>query len=183
MTTQYAIVAFPTFEAPAPIEMVRRAFDPQASLLPAHITLVFPFPAGRDIPALRTHLHTALSGVPSFDVTLAPPSVEQGEYLYLRVEGGGQRILDLHDTLYSGPLKQYLSTTHIYEPHVTVGHVLSPDALAAATVAARQSLPTTSRAHINSVCLFCIEAGTGRVDLTVPLATSGEGRSSAARGA
>ena len=178
MTVTYAIVAFPAFDAPQPIEAVRRAFDPQASLLPAHITLVFPFVASRNTVALREHIDSALQEVSRFEVTLAPPSAEQEAYLFMRVQSGRERIVDLHDRLYSGPLQRHLSPSHPYEPHVTVGHLASSDALAAAVAAARETLATPLCADINSVALFCIKDAAGRIEFTVPLVGLEELRSS-----
>lgn len=43
MAPQYAIVAFPAFDCADSVEAIRRKLDPQAGLLAAHITLVFPF--------------------------------------------------------------------------------------------------------------------------------------------
>lgn len=43
MTVQRAIIAFPNIDAHEEIESVRREFDPLASLLDAHVTLVFHF--------------------------------------------------------------------------------------------------------------------------------------------
>ena len=183
MTVQYAIVAFPTFDSPEAIEGVRQVFDPHASLLPAHITLVFPFTASQDAASLRAHLHALIATTSGFDVTLAPPSVEQDQYLCLRVEAGRRQVIDLHDTLYSGPLQPYLSLTHPYDPHVTIGRLPSLDALTAAAVVARERLPATSRALIESVSLFSFEDSVGRVEFTVPLAPASGSRSSPMRSA
>jgi len=183
MTVQYAIVVFPAFDSPEPIEAVRRAFDPHAALLPAHITLVFPFPASADAAALRTHLDATLSGVSSFDVTLAAPSVEHDAYLFLRVDAGRQRLIALHDALYTGPLALHLSSTHTYEPHVTVGHLASRDAIPEALLTARKDIPAGSCAHVSGVSLFRLEEGAGHVEFTLPLVPGDDSRSIAMRSA
>ena len=169
MTVHHAIVAFPAFDASVPIEAVRRAFDPQASLLPAHVTLVFPFVASHETATLREHISSGIVGVTPFEVALAPPSAELDAYLFLRVHSGRERIVDLHDRLYSGPLEPHLSPAHVYEPHVTVGRLNSTDALAAAVTAARATLATPLRAVIDSVTLFRIEDGLGSVEFSIPL--------------
>jgi 2'-5' RNA ligase len=168
MTIHHAIVAFPALDAAESIESIRRAFDPQASLLPAHITLVFPFAAPLET-ALREHIASTLMGVSPFDIALGPPSAEEGGYLFLRVGSGRQRIVDLHDRLYSGPLQSYLSTTQAYEPHVTVGRLSSPEGRADALAMARASLTMPLRGRIDGVALFCIENGAGRVEFTFSL--------------
>jgi 2'-5' RNA ligase len=180
MTVQHAIVTFPAFDAPESVEVVRHAFDPQASLLPAHITLVFPFVASQGGRVLREHVASVLAGIVCFDVTLAPPTPEQDAYVFLRVESGRSRIIDLHDRLYSGLLQGYSSPAHAYEPHVTVGRLPSPNALTAAVTSARRALPTPLCARVDSVALFCIENGAGRVEFTMPLAAAKADRSSSA---
>jgi 2'-5' RNA ligase len=178
MTTQYAIVAFPEFAEPNAVEAVRRAFDPQATLLPAHITIVFPFVAPRSGAVLRDHIASCIVRVSCFDVMLAPPSPADDGYLFLRVSSGRDRIIDLHHRFYSGPLESELSTSRPYEPHITVGRLHSPEALASALVTARAQLPTPLHACIHRVHLFCIEASGGRVELSLPLVNSGAPRSS-----
>jgi 2'-5' RNA ligase len=183
MTVQHAIVAFPVFDAPEPIEAVRREFDPQASLLSAHITLVFPFVASLDPAALCDHMTATISEAERFDVTLAAPTAEQDAYVFLRVESGRRRIIGLHDRLYAGPLRAHLSQAHAYEPHITLGRLSSPEALTAAVTLARRTLAMPLHARIDSVALFRIENGRGRVELTMPLAGSGSGRSISTRAA
>ena len=172
MTVLHAIVAFPIFDAPETIEGIRRAFDPQAALLPAHITLVFPFAAPSDSSFLGQHLATCIAGVPPFDVMLASPSAERDGYLFLRVMAGRDRIVALHDRLYAGPLERCLSTSHPYEPHVTMGRLNSPDSLANALTMARERLAVPLRGQIDAVALFALDDGVGRVELTIPLVNS-----------
>jgi 2'-5' RNA ligase len=57
MTAQYAIVAYPTLEFANQVEAVRQRFDPLASVLNAHVTLVFPFTARAEVVAgLQPHV-------------------------------------------------------------------------------------------------------------------------------
>jgi len=169
MHIQYAIVAFPTLSAREPIEYVRRAFDPQASLLPAHVTLVFPFTAAVDAKELREHIAATLATAHSFEIAFASPSIEDDGYLFLRVATGREHVIALHDRLYSGPLQPYLSTGHAYEPHITIGRLGSPEPLANALAVARARLPTSLNGRIDKVALFCIDGSMGRVESTFPI--------------
>lgn len=169
MTIQHAIVAFPAFRESDTIESLRRAYDPQAQLLPAHVTFVFPFVAPLGGSGLAEHITSCLTTIEPFDVTFAPPSADADGWLFLRVTSGRDRVIDIHDRLYSGQLAPYLSRVHPYQPHVTLGRLHSSDALQGALAMAVASLPASLRARIDRVSLFCIEGQTGHVDRSFPL--------------
>jgi 2'-5' RNA ligase len=166
---QHAIVLFPAFDAADEIEAVRRAYDPQSSVLPAHVTLVFPFTDANAASFLLDHIATSLAGMPPFDIAVATPTPEDGGYLFLRVTEGRDRVVELHDRLYTGPLLAHRSATHSYEPHVTVGRLGSPEALRTAASAARLRLPSPAHARIHEVSLFQLGAGLHGVVATFPL--------------
>lgn len=169
MLIQHAIVLFPVFDTVAEIETLRRAYDPHASLLPAHVTVVFPFADAEAANLLGNHIATTLAGIPAFGITLATPTPEEGGYLFLRLTEGRDRVLEMHDRLYTGPLLAHRSAKHRYEPHVTVGRLDSPEALRAAVGAARLRLRSPLHAHIDKVSVFEIGAGGGRIVNAVPL--------------
>ena len=168
MTIQHAIVAFPTFDSSADIESVRRDFDPQATLLPAHVTLVFPFIAAHDTAFLREHIVAAIAVMSPFDIAVAAPSVEDGGYLFLRLTQGRERIVELHDRLYTGALRSHLLPEHPYEAHITVGRLDSSEALTTAAAAAKARLVSPLRGRIDAVSLFRLADGFGTVACTLP---------------
>ena len=118
-----AIVIFPQFEQTALIEELRRQFDPLAALVPAHLTLVFPFDS--DLPAshLAAHLHHVAHRTPPFDIRLQEITVHEYAYLFLNVKRGNDHLVELHDRLYTGPLAAYRSREQTYLPHLTVGRL------------------------------------------------------------
>ena len=183
MGVQHAIVLFPAFDATAEIETLRRAYDPQASLLPAHVTVVFPFADPGVTALLYDHVATSIAGMTPFDIALATPTREDGGYLFLRVAEGRDRVVELHERLYRGPLLAHRSVTHSYQPHVTVGHLESPEALRAAASAACLRLQAPLHARINEVAVFEIGAGVGRVVTTVPLNAPQRGEAGRTRSA
>ena len=165
--TQYAVVAFPETDALEAIETVRRRFDPQAGMIPAHITIVFPFESGLSSPALHSHVASALSGVPSLQIHLAGVRVSDGEYIYLEVQEGCERVSELHKLLYTGPLARHLSREHPYEPHVTLGRLSDHRMLVAACDSAAALVPP-SEAHISELAVFRLDGlSSGSVDFTV----------------
>ena len=91
--SQRAIVMFPTGEGLAAIESIRRRHDPQASLIGAHVTLVFPFQSELSVSALRAHLADCLRGVTPFharfdNVTANPQPTKENAPLYGRFPRG-----------------------------------------------------------------------------------------------
>jgi len=63
MTVQHAIVLFPALDAAADIEALRLAYDPLAPVLPAHVTVVFPFADANAPTFLCDHVVTYLAGM------------------------------------------------------------------------------------------------------------------------
>ena len=169
MSVQHAIVVFPDFNFAEQLEAVRSRFDPLAVLLDAHVTLVFPFEELVDDAVFREHLVAAAAGVAPFEITLAAPTSEDDGYLFLRVLGGCERVVDLHRRLYSGLLAKHRSNTLAYHPHVTIGRLASPVQLALAAEEARRWLLPPLSGRIDSVALFRLDGPASGVIATVPL--------------
>jgi 2'-5' RNA ligase len=165
------IVAFPRIENPAGWEEVlsaRERFDPLARLVEPHLTLVSPFEDPMSDAALEQHVRTAVCELRSFAVTLRDVTVHENEYLFLNVKRGNDRVVDLRDALYAGPLAAHLSRTHTFVPHVTVGRVRTQDLPAA--IEATAGLTTSIDAMVSSVSVYRIDADGGRPTLfEVPL--------------
>lgn len=164
MTVRYAIVAFPVLDAAGVVESVRRRFDPLASMLSAHITLVFPFTDAASEADLAKHIAVVAAGQRAFDITLANISVEDGGYVFLNVEAGVDVLCQLHDRLYTDLLESYLSSTHEYRPHITIGRFPDPEQMKLAAEEARTHLTLPLRGKVDEVALFRLnEAGRGDV--------------------
>ena len=170
MTVQYAIVAFPVLDAAGVVESVRRRFDPLASIISAHITLVFPFAEAASEADLAKHIAVVVAGQRAFDITLANISVEDGGYVFLNVEAGVDVLCELHDRLYTDVLEPCLSSTHEYRPHITIGRLPDPEQRRVAAEEARTHLTLPLRGTVNDVALFRLdEAGRGDVVRTIGL--------------
>jgi 2'-5' RNA ligase len=141
-----AIVIFPSFTDPAPIERLRRAYDPLADFIAPHITLVVPFTSDIPTEALARHMRQATHDLSPFDVTLREVTGHIGEYLFLNVKRGVDQLIALHDWLYSGMLATYLAPEQTFTPHLTVGRLDSAARFAEALADARQmTTPFTFR--------------------------------------
>jgi 2'-5' RNA ligase len=133
-----AIVVFPAFTDPTPIERLRRAYDPLADFIAPHITLVFPFTSAIAIETLAAHMRRAARDLAPFEVTLREVTGHMEEYLFLNVKRGADQLVALHDRLYSGILTRYLAPEHTFTPHLTVGRLPTAERFALALVDARR---------------------------------------------
>ena len=122
-----AIVLFPKFNNIDSIQAVRERFDPLASFIAPHITLVFPFESELSTQEIGDHVRRAIEGVKRFPVQLSSVTGDfRDGYLFLNVKRGNDAIIDLHDKLYRGVLEQYLFRKVTYCPHVIVGRLEQP---------------------------------------------------------
>jgi 2'-5' RNA ligase len=170
--TRRVVVAYPEVENLADwkhVLAVRDRYDPLASNIAAHLTLVFPFEDPMSDRDLEKHLQDAVSKVPDFEITLAGITAHENEYLFLNVKRGNDAVIHLHDVLYDGALAPHLVRGHTFVPHVTVGR-LSTHALAAA-LDATAGLGRPIDAHIKSISVYRIEQSGDRTDVfELPLA-------------
>lgn len=91
------------------IDALRAKYDPLVHLIPPHITLVFPFNSDITTNLLNEHLQQCLVGVKPFRLVLAGIIGAEDEYLFLNVKVGNDAIIQLHDRLYTGILREYLN--------------------------------------------------------------------------
>jgi hypothetical protein len=101
-----AVVAFPVLPPEGDwVEKVRAAHDPQASLIPAHFTLVFP--VSSDYGAALSAVRSVAEQNEPFEVSLdqarvVPDVVKGGEGVLLLANAGSDQLVRLHDQLYAG---------------------------------------------------------------------------------
>lgn len=122
MKLKRSIVIFPQFGSDTElIQNIRQQYDPLASKIAPHITLVFPFKSEISSSALHQHIKIRLNKFKPFKISLQGISQVQENYLFLNVVDGREQIVKIHNLIYSGILKQFLSKRHHYQPHITVG--------------------------------------------------------------
>lgn len=159
----WAIVIFPEFqpEQRALIDRLRAAYDPLASAIAPHITLVFPFEATLSADDLLAHMRASVATIAPFAVELRGVTGQEDAWLFLNVKRGNDEIIALHDLLYTGPLASYHSPRHTYTPHLTVGHLTRGDEFAAA-LAEASALRETFQATIREITGYRISDSGGR---------------------
>jgi len=162
-----AIVVFPQGEGLAVVEQLRQRFDPLTQLIPAHVTLVFPFVDELSSSQLHAHIRQAVEQTPPFVARFEGVEAE-GEFILLSATVGRDELAALHDRLYRGPLAIH-RRGHGYQPHITLGRVRDEPARAEALALARAQLPPFD-SWIREVALIRLDSGSSAaVELTVPL--------------
>jgi 2'-5' RNA ligase len=124
--TRLAIVSYPRLEDAGRgwVESVRKRHDPQASLIAAHFTLVFPV----DIDVSRVVAHAAQIAAAAAPIHVVLRRAEavrdeiqgSGGHVFLVPDEGRAEIASLHDRLYEGALKQHRRGDVPFVPHLTV---------------------------------------------------------------
>lgn len=172
----WAIVIFPAFQ-PAErqaIDRIRAAYDPLASQIDPHITLVFPFETTIAQADLLAHMQQAVGSVVSFEVELRGVTGQENEWLFLNVKKGNDQIIALHDALYSGPLAPYYQPRYTYTPHLTVGH-LTPGESFETALRDAVSLTDTFQATIREITAYRISSDGARGErYHAPLSAAGQ---------
>ena len=123
---------FPQFENVEIINEVRTKYDPLANYVRPHITLVFPFDSDIETRQLKEHISSVLLGYKPFEVVLngITPTRSFGKYLFLNLQQGSDKIIELHKLLYSGILQEHFPEWlkgDIFLPHMTVGNFESEE--------------------------------------------------------
>ncbi|RZU33113.1 2'-5' RNA ligase family protein [Blastococcus saxobsidens] len=102
--------------------------DPQATLVPPHVTLLPPteVPVG-DRAAIGEHLEAVAAAHPPFDMHLSGTGTFRpvSDVVFVAVARGIGNCELLADDVRRGPLARSLSFP--YHPHVTVAHDVAPD--------------------------------------------------------
>lgn len=120
------IMIFPEFKNQNIINEIRERYDPLASHVRPHITLVFPFDSCIKTAELKNHLTSGLAQQKIFDIVLGGFTLTRsyGNYLFLNIKKGKERIINIHRNLYTGILEGYYPEwlkNGFFLPHMTVG--------------------------------------------------------------
>lgn len=116
----YALVYFPNIQDEK-YHRFRNRYDPYASLLQEHLTLVFPVPAEVGAQEFISHIHQVLGSWYPFDITISGFYKTFDHWLMLSLKEGNDYVISLHDELYTGILSQYRREDLPFTPHVGLG--------------------------------------------------------------
>jgi len=122
---QLAIIAHPRFNETdtAWLEAIRRQYDPQAVLIPAHLTLMFPVVA--PVALLLAQANRCAAENKGFDIRITQVQAHRDakdgwSYIFALPAIGSEQITALHDNLYSGEFRIHRRHDLTYQPHITI---------------------------------------------------------------
>jgi 2'-5' RNA ligase len=158
-----ALVWFPPAADLVAVESFRAQHDPLVTVLPAHLTLVFPFGSSLSALQIVTHIRRVVANWPVLPVVFSGCAAFEAQWVHLRVTRGRQALKELHDRLYRGILAPFLREEFSFEPHLTIGR--ADDAAACGTMlgAAEVVLSQPIAATVDVLSLVTLRAN-GRVE-------------------
>jgi 2'-5' RNA ligase len=154
---------FPQFEGIERIEAFRQRHDPVAGLIPAHVSLVFPFPTAHTRLQVETHVQRVASRWPPVAVTFRRVRMHANEFLFLMAARGAASIAALHDKLYTRSFAPHLRRDMPYEPHITLARHADFARLEAALAEAEEAFGGEFSAVMREVTLLAVERD-GRIN-------------------
>ena len=160
---RFAVAWFPDFDGIDRIEAFRRRHDPAATLIPAHLSLVFPFPTALTRLQVETHVRRVASRWPPIPVTFGRVRTEANEFVFLMAARGAQSIKALHARFYTRSLAHHLRRDLPYEPHITLARHADYSRLEAALAQAEGEIQGEHSAVIRTVTLLAVEQD-GRIE-------------------
>jgi len=119
-----SIILFPKFENQNVINEIRKNYDNLYNKIDPHITIVFPFTSNLSTFELRQHIKNSISHISNFKISFKSFSGSASDgYIFLDRIVGNDIIISLHDSLYTGVLKNEIYNETPYFPHITVGKI------------------------------------------------------------
>ena len=144
-----------------------------AGLIPAHLSLVFPFPTAHSRLQVETHVQRVASRWPPIPVTFRRVRMHANEFLFLVAARGAASVTALHDKLYTRSLAPHVRRDMPYEPHITLARHADFARLEAALAEAEEAFGGEFSAVMRAVDLLAVERD-GRIEAlkSIPLHTA-----------
>ena len=161
---RFAVAWFPAFDGIEAIEAFRARHDPMAALIPAHVSLVFPFPTALSRLQVSTHVQRVVSRWPPVPTTFRRVRTEANEFLFLMAARGAASIKGLHERLYTRSLAHHRRRDLPYEPHITLARDPDFDGLEAALAEAEETFAGEFPAVMREVWLLAVGRA-GKIEL------------------
>jgi len=141
-----------------------------ASLIPAHVSLVFPFGTALKRLQIETHVRRVVSRWPAIPVSFRAVRMEANEFVFLMASRGAEALTGLHDALYTRSLRPHLRPEFGYAPHITIARYHEPGRVEAALEEAREAFGREMKDVVRSVELLAVGPD-GRIERlsTLPL--------------
>jgi 2'-5' RNA ligase len=119
----YTIIAMLPHNLVTALEPHRQKFDPQANIIPPHITMVAPFEFSGPLTGLYDHIDRIGETHAPIKVALVgwDADTQTGYHLHLPLVTGRLEFIALRQHLLTGPLHHLAATSADYWPHITLG--------------------------------------------------------------
>ena len=140
-----------------------------AALVPAHLTLVFPFGTALSRLQVGTHVRRVVAAWPPIPVAFGPVKSEANEFVFLMASRGAAALTALHDKLYTRSLRHHLRPEFGYAPHITIARDADAGRVEAALAAAREALTGDFSAVMREVDLLSVGPA-GRIERLASIA-------------
>ncbi len=95
-------------------------------MIPTHITLVSPISYISENQLIE-HIESITKQIESFPIHLGGLTKSFDHYLFLQIKQGNEKIIKLHEHLYTGILTTHLETEISFAPHITLGYFGTKD--------------------------------------------------------
>lgn len=116
----FALVYYPNIEIEE-FHILRKKYEPYASLLPEHVPFIFPVPDSIGLKKLIKHIEHVLSSWKPFEVHFNGLQKSWDHWLFLVLKEGNHLVIKLHDELYNGILSPFYRKDLPYIPHIGLG--------------------------------------------------------------
>ncbi|MBC8022755.1 MAG: 2'-5' RNA ligase family protein [Burkholderiales bacterium] len=160
---RFAVAWFPKFDGMDRIEAFRAKHDPAAAFIPAHLSLVFPFPTAHSRLQVETHVQRIASKWPPIPVAFRRVRTHANEFLFLMASRGTASVAALHDKLYTRSFQPHLRREFPYEPHITLARYAEFPRLEGALAEAEDAFGGEFSAVMREVTLLSVERD-GRIE-------------------
>ena len=115
-----AVVYFPQINNDD-IDKFKKKYDPGWKIISPHITIVSPI-SEISVSNLIKHVTSVTKDVECFTIHLTALIKTFDDNLFLQIKEGKEKIVNLHDKLYSGILTSYTPSDFPFVPHLTIGY-------------------------------------------------------------
>ncbi|HVO88930.1 MAG TPA: 2'-5' RNA ligase family protein, partial [Casimicrobiaceae bacterium] len=135
----------------------RLRYDPTATRIAPHVTLVFPFESTLGDVQIQAHVGKVVARWPAIPVRFEGFGHFHNDWVYRRITRGHEALLELHDRLYRGALAPFLRMDLPYEPHLTIARASMEHDVDALIATAKAALPRADEALMNALTLCRID--------------------------
>lgn len=127
---KHSLLFYPKFDRKTEddIESFRRKYDPFVDHWEPHIPFIFPVPGNRvKEEEFMQHVRAVLKNWKPFPIRLGGFEKSWDHWLLLLLKEGNEKVIALHDELYTGILAPYLRKDIKFIPHIGIALFVGKD--------------------------------------------------------